>query len=363
MNRILVCLFGCMVFFGFSQKNPSSSFIDVNYFKGYIPLHNKDILHLIQGHPEGTILGWNRRTTGKKEWQQHYNYPDYGASFMYQDLKNETLGNTFGFYGHFNFYFFKRRLMFRVGSGIVAASNPYDKNLNPKNNAFGSKLLASSYLMLNYNKPRLLGPLGVQTGLVFFHASNGNFKAPNTSVNTIALNFGLNYDLDGKEAIYEAPAEYTPVSKKVKYNFVLRSGFNQTDVVGSEQFPFYTLSAYADKRINFFSALQLGVEAFFSKALEEEIHYRSVAFPEMPSDPEADYKRVGGFLGYELFINNWSVVAQLGYYLYYPYDFEGRVYNRLGFKYYFSEKWFGTVSVKSHIATAESVEFGIGIRL
>jgi hypothetical protein len=105
------------------------------------------------------------------------------------------------------------------------------------------------------------------------------------------------------------------------------------------------------------------VEAFFSKALEEEIHYRSVAFPEMPSDPEADYKRVGGFLGYELFINNWSVVAQLGYYLYYPYDFEGRVYNRLGLKYYFSEKWFGTVSVKSHIATAESVEFGIGIRL
>lgn len=136
MNRILGCLFGCMVFFGFSQENPSSSFIDVNYFKGYIPLHNKDILHLIQGHPEGTIIGWNRRTTGKKEWQQRYNYPDYGASFMYQDLKNETLGNTFGFYGHFNFYFFKRRLMFRVGSGVVAASNPYDKNSNPKNNAF-----------------------------------------------------------------------------------------------------------------------------------------------------------------------------------------------------------------------------------
>ena len=265
--------------------------------KDTYPFITKIFLHLIQGHPEGTIIGWNRRTTGKKEWQQRYNYPDYGASFMYQDLKNETLGNTFGFYGHFNFYFFKRRLMFRVGSGVVAASNPYDKNSNPKNNAFGSKLLASSYLMLNYNKPRLLGPLGVQTGLVFFHASNGNFKAPNTSVNTIALNFGLNYDLDGKEAIYEAPAEYTPVSKKVKYNFVLRSGFNQTDVVGSEQFPFYTLSAYADKRINFFSALQLGVEAFFSKALEEEIHYRSVAFPEMPSDPEADYKRVGGFCG------------------------------------------------------------------
>ena len=217
--------------------------------------------------------------------------------------------------------------------------------------------------MLNYKKPKLLGPIGLQTGVVFFHASNGNFKAPNTSVNTISLNVGLNYELDSEEVTYEAPAEYVSVSKVLKYNFVMRTGVNQTDVVGSEQFPFYTLSAYADKRINFFSAFQLGVEAFFSKALEEEIHYRSVAFPERSSDPDADYKRVGGFLGYELFINNWSLVTQLGYYLYYPYDFEGRIYNRLGLKYYFSDKWFGVFSVKSHIATAESLEFGIGIRL
>ena len=124
MNRFLGCFFGCMVFFGFSQENQSSSFVDVNYFKGNIPVHNTNILHLIKGHPEGIILGWNHRTDGKKEWQQRYNYPDYGASFMYQDLKNEVLGNTFGFYGHFNFYFFKRRLMLRVGQGIVVASNP-----------------------------------------------------------------------------------------------------------------------------------------------------------------------------------------------------------------------------------------------
>ena len=108
----------------------------------------------------------------------------------------------------------------------------------------------------------------------------------------VSLNIGLNYELGGEEVNYEPPTEFVAISKTFKYNFVLRSGISQTDVVGSKQFPFCTLSAYADKRINFFSAFQLGVEAFFSKALEEEIHYRSVAFPEMPSDPYADYKRV-----------------------------------------------------------------------
>jgi hypothetical protein len=363
MHRLLIWCFVVSFFVGSSQNKSSSTYLDINYFKGTIPLHNTDILHLIQGHPEGFIVGWNHRTNGKKEWQQRYNYPDYGASFMYQDLKNEVLGNTFGFYGHFNFYFFKRQLMLRVGQGFVVATNPYDKASNPKNIAFGSKILGSPYLMANYKKPNFLGPIGLQTGLVFFHASNGNFRAPNTSVNTIAFNIGINYDLDTKEVVYEESIKETIVDKTFKYNFVLRSGVSQTDVVGSEQFPFYTLSTYVDKRINFFSAFQLGVEAFFSKALQQEIHYRSVAFPENPSDPNADYKRLGGFLGYELFVNNWSVVAQLGYYLYYPYDFEGRIYNRIGLKYYFSEKWFGAFSVKSHIAKAETLEFGIGIRL
>jgi hypothetical protein len=182
-------------------------------------------------------------------------------------------------------------------------------------------------------------------------------------VNTIAFNMGINYDLGTKKIIYETPKEMPVISKALKYNIVLRSGINQTDVVGSKQYPFYTVSAYVDKRFNFSSAIQFGVDAFFSFALKEEIKYRSVAFPETPSDPNADHRRVGGFLGYELFVNKWSMVAQTGYYLYYPYDFEGRIYNRLGLKYYFSKQWFGAFTVKSHLATAEALEFGIGIRL
>ena len=77
---------------------------------------------------------------------------------MYQDLKNEVLGNTFGFYGHFNFYFFKRRLMFRVGQGFVVSyqTRMITKLQTQKHIAFGSKILGSSYLMANYNKPRLV---------------------------------------------------------------------------------------------------------------------------------------------------------------------------------------------------------------
>ena len=58
-----------------------------------------------------------------------------------------------------------------------------------------------------------------------------------------------------------------------------------------------------------------------------------------------------------------SFEAQLGYYVYYPYDYEGRVYNRIGFKRYFGDTFFGALTLKAHGAKAEAVEFGIGIRL
>ena len=97
MKRFLFLLFVGFQFFGYAQENKSSNFssIDVNYFKGNIALHNNSILHLITGHPEGVIVSWNKKTFGLNTWEQRYNYPDYGVSFSYQNLKNEVLGNNF----------------------------------------------------------------------------------------------------------------------------------------------------------------------------------------------------------------------------------------------------------------------------
>lgn len=345
-----------------SQENTSVSFFDVNYFRGNIALHNKNILHLIQGHPEGVIIGWNKKTFGEQDWQQGYNYPDYGVSFSYQDLKNETLGNNFALYAHYNFYFFKRRLLFRVGQGLAYNTNPYDKYTNYKNTAFGTTLLSSTYFMLNYKRERIFGRFGLLAGASVIHYSNANVKAPNASINSLLLNVGLTYNLDeaDPEYIYK---DQEKVTEPIKFNFAFRSGLNESDIIGMGQFPFYVVSAYADKRLSRKSAVQFGTDIFFSNFLKELIAFKAVAFPEEGVDPDTDYKRVGLFAGHELFINKMSVETQFGYYVYYPFDFEGRTYLRIGLKRYFGEKWFGAITLKSHGAKAECVEFGVGIRI
>lgn len=363
MKYYFSCLLLCCVLFATAQEEKNPFTLDADFFYGNIAEHNSDISHLIKGHPTGFILSYNQKTFGKKAWESRFNYPDYGASIIYQDLKNETLGNNFGVYAHYNFYFFKRNLMFRIGQGLTYNSNPYDKVDNYRNNAFGTQILSSTYLMLNYKKENIFKNFGIQTGLSLIHYSNANVKAPNSSINTIAFNLGVNYTLDAEntpEYIEHIDGEFT---EKIKYNFALRTGVNESDIIDSGQYAFYVVSAYADKRLNHKSAIQVGTDVFFSNFLKTHIRYKSVAFPEDNVSGDEDYKRVGLFVGHELFISKTSLITQLGYYVYYPFDFEGRMYNRIGLKRYFGDKIYGVLSLKSHGAKAEAVEFGVGIRL
>lgn len=364
MKHLFSCLFFLWIGVLFSQETETkSSTVEVNYFKGNIALHNNSILHLIKGHPEGFIVSWNKKTFGFNDWEQRYNYPDYGVSFAYQNLKNDVLGNNYSLYAHYNFYFFKRNLMLRIGQGLAYATNPYDKYDNFKNVAFGSHVLSSTYLMLNYKKERIFDRFGIQGGLSLIHYSNANVKAPNTSVNSMTLNVGVVYSLEESDPEYVDDLTKEKFTEPIKYNLVFRTGINESDVIDSGRFPFYVLSAYADKRLGHKSAIQLGADAFFSKFLKELIYYQSVAFPEENVSGDEDWKRVGIFAGHELFINKMSVVTQVGYYVYYPFDFEGRTYFRVGLKRYFGDKVFGALTLKSHGAKAEAVELGVGIRL
>jgi hypothetical protein len=360
------CLLCLLCATGFSQEQKNSSYFDLNYFTGNIANHNNDILHLIQGRPEGVILAWNKKTYGHEDWEQRYNYPDLGVSFVYQNTKNDVLGNNYGLYAHCNFYFLKRNLMLRVGQGLAITTNPFDKYDNSRNNAYGTALMSGTYLMLNYKKERIFDRFGLQGGMSLIHYSNANVKAPNSSTNSVTFNIGITYSLEESEPEYLTNIKdggKEKFTEPIKYNLAFRTGINESDVVGSGQFPFYIVSAYADKRLGHKSAIQLGGDVFFSKFLKELIYYKSVSFPEEDVSGDEDYKRVGIFIGHELFISRTSLVTQLGYYVYYPFDFEGRTYMRIGLKRYFGKKFFGALTLKSHGAKAEAVEFGIGMRL
>ncbi|OAB76030.1 acyloxyacyl hydrolase [Cochleicola gelatinilyticus] len=357
----LVLLLGTATLF--SQEEKVDSFIDANYFYGTILRHNKDIAHLIKGHPDGLILSYNKKTFGEERWQQAYNYPDWGVSFVYHNPQYDILGANYGVYAHYNSYFFNRNVLLRIGQGIAYASNKFDLESNPKNNAYGSSLLSSTYLMLNYNKQYLFKNIGIQAGLAVIHYSNANVTAPNSSTNSLTFNVGLQYHLDREETSEYSFKEYTKFSEPIKFNLMLRTGVNESDYLNLGQEPFLVVSTFLDKRLSYKSSIQIGADMFFSYFLKRQIEYISISFPSYGIKGDEDYKRAGVFAGHELHIGKVGVLTQLGYYVYYPYDFEGRTYFRAGLTYRLHKNIVASTTLKSHGAKAEAVEFGIGIRI
>ena len=348
----------------FSQNKAETNAIDANYFRGNVLLHTPDLQHLL-GHPSGIMINFLRQTHGAKEWHKAYNYPDYGGYFLYQDFGNQILGSMYSAGLNYNFYFFNRNIQLKVAEGIAFATNPYNKETNSKNKAFGTDITANTNIALTYSKPYLVNNFGLQVGFLFTHYSNGRIKSPNSGINSYNLNFGINYNLTDKKPTQQIDSVKFDMrlTEPIKYNFVFRSGVNESALLRSGQFAFFHLGAYADKRINRKSALQVGADFFITPSLKELIKYQAVAYPEREVNPNTDYKRVGVFVGHELFINKVSIETQVGFYVYKPFKNDIAMYNRVGAKYYVTKNIFSSFHIKTHLFLAEALEFGVGYRL
>lgn len=366
MKKVLNVFLILSCFIVLSQTKPS--YFQADYFYGNILKTNPDATIFLQGHPTGVFASYNVKTTGLKSWEGLYNYPDAGISFGYQDYKSDVLGELYSLYAHYNFYLTKRtapnQLIVRTGIGLAYSTNPYNKETNNKNTAFGTAINSSTYFKLYYQRDYLIENIGVTGGLTFVHASNSNVKSPNSGVNIWALTVGLNYNLTPKEP----PIEFIPssetekITEPIKLNVAVRGGANESSIIGSGVKPFFVASAYVDKRISRKSAFQLGSDLYISPMLKDYYEI-NLTIPHSDLDDPDSFSRIGVFIGYELFINKLSIETQLGYYVKYPFEYDGRVYETLGLKRYINNKWFASIRLKAHAANAETVEFGMGIRL
>lgn len=356
----------CFLFFIFGWCGHLSAqenwHLEGTYYVGSIVPHNAQITHLITEKPTGFLVSVNKALPGDAYWQTHFNYPDLGFSLHYQNNHNDVLGDLWGVFVHYNFYFFQRKMQLRVAQGFAYATHPYDADTNFRNMAYGSHVMPSTYFKLDYQERNLWKNWGVHAGLFFIHHSNATIKSPNTSTNTVALSAGLLYDLDATNHHRFAPR--MPVyDTQWRFNAAFRTGVNESHIVGMGQKPFYHFSAFASKRLGYTGTVQAGSELFLSYTIKEMIPFLAESFPEFHQDATADWKRIGVFVGYEMHLNKLSAEGQFGAYVYDHYKENGSFYQRLGLRYYVSEHYFASMSLKTHLGKAEAYELGIGLKL
>jgi len=359
LKYLLLTLFLLKQITGFSQKH--TSFLEFNSFYGIAIEHDKSLKTAIQGNPFGFMLSYNLKNTKEKEFLKYYNYPDFGFSGLYENTNSTILGEMFGAYTHYNFYLNdrndKNKLSLRIAFGLAYITKPYHAISNPYNFALASKIAGSAYVKLNYQRFFYCNKIGFQSGIALIHFSNAGMKNPNLGLNTVAFNFGLNYNLEETEYHFGKPKKNFKITSKLHYNFIFRTGKNESKNIDSGSFPFYVVSFKINKKINYKSTLTTGIDYFDSAFLKNYIDQ------DTPQPEITNTKRIGIFVGHDLKIHKINAITQIGYHIYYPKKYVSRLYERAGFNYFINKHIFAELTLKINLFRAEMLEFGLGYRL
>jgi hypothetical protein len=360
--RLILILFLLAPTLAFPQFTPGlNKTIGLEVFEGFILKHKPQISHLITNHPVGFRVTFDKKVYGDNAWEQRYNYPDMGMTFVYMDYRNPVLGKTLGLIPHINFYLrgkkeAKSQIQFKMGFGMGYSTTKYNPETNNKNNVISTDLTGAVLFQFGHQY-ELTERLFLNSSASITHFSNGAIKKPNSGINVIAMNVGLSYMVRYVPKTFTYNEEAKLEKKIIGISATITGGAHESLKIGSGAKPFFILSGLVDKQLNHKSRFGVGLEWFYSASLKDEIKYDDFA------DKDTDSNRIGLFLSHELMINEFSVMTQAGYYVYDPYKPFLPVYFRLGLRRYFTPKLYCSIGVKSHGAKAEAMEFAIGYKL
>ncbi|MDD4226902.1 MAG: acyloxyacyl hydrolase [Mariniphaga sp.] len=321
-------------------------------------------------------LKFSRQTTGEKQWEQLYKYPNYGIGFYFADFHNpKEIGFPFGIYGFLNAPF-KRwenfTFNYELGFGVLFNWKPFDPLTNNYNIAIGASqsCIIDAGLNLQYN---LTQNIVFETGFSFTHFSNGALKKPNLGINTIAPKVSLKY------SFYKKPVftiqEIPKFEKQSEWTFSLFTGtknviFDSVNIEIREKyegmfFPVFGFSGIYNRQIGYKSKLGLGMSCSYNGSVNAQVAVEEDEL-EAVDGPFTDKLQISIYPSYELVVNKVSLVLQPSFYLYRrKLTNQSPVFHqKVGIKYHFTDKIFMGITLRAyHFHVSDFVEWSIGYRI
>jgi len=345
-----------------AQKSgdPLSSFsfgLQGTFHHGAILPHRKEVNEIVEGHTSGVELSVLKATIGKKRWQQLYQLPQVGISALAINLGNP---NELGFgYGLFPFVVLpitqhKINWNIKIGYGLGVIEKPFHKKENNKNVAIGSHLNAIIYFnsMLNL---QLVKELAFSAGVSFLHYSNGSSARPNLGINILSLTSGLRYTFGKKEVFTQEIFSESAFAWNNKVTLGMAT--KEVSPIDGPQYWVSTLSFNRMKSRTEKSSFGFSADLFYNSSLSD-----LMARDSSITSSGLDNFRVGIIGLYSFDFGKVSVLLGAGAYVYSKYKDNGVVYNKLETRYWVSDQLFLRLGVKTHLVSADFVEYGIGYK-
>lgn len=354
-------IFSFLIFFShfsFSQSKSNGWRIGANAHYGFILSHRHNMGHLVRGHTPAYELTVSKQTFGDKYWQQHYHYPVIGYSFIYINLKNdEQLGTALAFYPHISFMQNKQRKFmryFKIGCGAGYISKVFDRIENNKNNAIGSHI--NVFINFTYGFRWMVHRnFSFNGGLSFMHFSNASFTAPNLGINVPTINLGATWHFSDKKEGYKKDSIAPARDRKWHYSVILSGGLKEITPAGGPKYGIGSLNAEVIKPVSRKSRIGVGIDIFYDASIERKLKRSGGDYSGMFA-----VVRPGLHFHYELKISEFSMLFDVGGYLYSRWKEDGYIYARSGIRYRVAKHILLGLALKTHYFKADFAEWGIG---
>jgi len=323
---------------------------------GYMWAHRKTMLNLEAPSHSLDLNIYFHTQNSQMNWTRNCRSPRLGINFTCLDFGTKSGGQAYGILPYAELKLMDRprqELNFRIGSGIGYLTKKWGLD-NLQNKAIGSHINANMrvhflYHVLLTKKLELSAVVGIT------HFSNANFKMPNLGMNSVEAGFGLGYNIHAKGKETHPYVPDTCASQR-KQEFRLSLATKETALIYSKRI-FVAEMSYK----NFFWCLnKLNFDAGIDLFFDQGYVYRDNPAKPAEAPNLGNSVEIGLTLGGELMLGNLHVIGEGGTYLYSPRWNKGLFYQRVGFKYMFTPQISGSVTLKTHFARADYMEWGIG---
>lgn len=305
----------------------------------------------------GLEVSFGKHTTGSKEWEQWFRYPDYGVALRYVDFDYANFGQCLALYGYMNGVFLRYKnfsLHYSLGIGAIYWPNHYDQDKNPDNHFIGSSV--NAHIDLTIGAEYLISDVAdLFVRANFAHSSNGAIALPNKGVNVIAAQAGLRYHIRR-----QAPRIYTLDSIPAFFPenslyFHVAPGFRQST---------------RDHRYYYKQGIQVGYTRRFHPKYRYgagvDVNYSGDLKALLPEEGRKNKRCFSQalFASFDVLYGRMALHAALGVYLYRDFDYYTRIYERIGCRFLLGPErnHFLGISIKAHGGTADYIEWTYGFQ-
>lgn len=319
---------------------------------GFLLAHRGVMGHVPESHAFGNELSVGFEADGSKEWHKFYNFPRYGLTLYNSTVgNNDILGTCHGLFSFIEFPFEKsKKFEFsgKIACGLSYNSKVYDIELNPKNVALSTHI--NTLVSFGLQSRFFVGKNHFLLGIDLTHASNGATKVPNLGINLPYVKVGFGRTFGNR---IQADSVSTFLTDKWQFYTMGIFSVKQVFPTGGKTYPIYALSAQAYKKTGDKSGVEFALDFIYKTSI---LDYKRDLYPDKT---KASIGQMGVYVGYALPLDRLRFVTGMGVYILDKYNPDDAFYHRVGMRYLATKNLLINLSLKSHWAKADYVEYGI----